>query len=52
LEDALTDTPEVGIVRKHRTGSGLIRYDFATKPSIGHKAHASYSRPRSRTTSS
>jgi uncharacterized protein len=28
LEDALTDTPEVGIVRKHRTGSGLIRYDL------------------------
>lgn len=28
LEDALTDTPEIGIVRKHRTGSGLIRYDL------------------------
>ena len=28
LEDALTDTPEIGIIRKHRTGSGLIRYDL------------------------
>jgi hypothetical protein len=27
LEDAFTDTPEIGIVRKHRTYSGLIRYD-------------------------
>ena len=27
LEDALTETPEIGIVRKHRTHSGLIRYD-------------------------
>jgi hypothetical protein len=28
LEDALVDTPEIGIIRKHRTGSGLIRYDL------------------------
>ena len=28
LEDALADTPEIGVVRKHRTGSGLIRYDL------------------------
>ncbi len=27
LEDALTDTPEIGVIRKFRTGSGLIRYD-------------------------
>jgi len=27
LEDAFTDTPEIGIVRKHRTFSGLIRYE-------------------------
>jgi len=27
LEDALGDAPELGVVRKHRTGSGLIRYD-------------------------
>jgi hypothetical protein len=27
LEDALGDSPELGVVRKHRTGSGLIRYD-------------------------
>jgi len=27
LEDALSDTPEIGILRRHRTGSGLIRYD-------------------------
>src|SRR5262249_27216257 len=27
LEDAYSDNPEVGIVRKHRTDSGLINYD-------------------------
>src|SRR5215471_647984 len=27
LEDAFSEQPEVGIVRKHRTASGLIRYD-------------------------
>ena len=27
LEDALSEKPEFGIVRKHRTDSGLIRYD-------------------------
>jgi hypothetical protein len=27
LEEALADTPELGIVRKHRAGSGLIHYD-------------------------
>jgi hypothetical protein len=27
LEDALSDSPELGVVRKHRAGSGLIRYD-------------------------
>jgi hypothetical protein len=27
LEDAFSDTPEIGILRKHRTVSGLIRYD-------------------------
>jgi hypothetical protein len=27
LEEALADTPEIGVVRKHRAGSGLIRYD-------------------------
>lgn len=27
LEDALSDTPEIGVVRRHRAGSGLIRYD-------------------------
>jgi hypothetical protein len=27
LEDAFSERPEIGIVRKHRTGSGLIRYD-------------------------
>lgn len=26
LEDAFSETPEIGIVRKHRTVSGLIRY--------------------------
>jgi hypothetical protein len=27
LEDAFSERPEIGIVRKHRTESGLIRYD-------------------------
>jgi uncharacterized protein len=27
LEDALSEKPEIAIVRKHRTDSGLIRYD-------------------------
>ena len=27
LEDALGDPPDLGVVRKHRTSSGLIRYD-------------------------
>jgi hypothetical protein len=27
LEDALGDTPDLGVIRKHRAGSGLIRYD-------------------------
>ena len=27
LEDAFSENPEIGIVRKHRTDSGLIRYD-------------------------
>lgn len=27
LEDALSEIPELGVMRKHRAGSGLIRYD-------------------------
>jgi lysophospholipase L1-like esterase len=27
LEDAFQDKPDVGILRKHRAGSGLVRYD-------------------------
>src|SRR5262249_13807581 len=27
LEDAFAENPEIGVVRKHRTDSGLIRYD-------------------------
>ena len=27
LEEALADTPEIGVVRKHRANSGLVRYD-------------------------
>jgi uncharacterized protein len=27
LEDAFSEKPEIGIVRKHRTDSGLLRYD-------------------------
>jgi hypothetical protein len=27
LEDALSETPDLGVIRKHRTVSGLLRYD-------------------------
>ncbi len=33
LEDALSETPEFGVVRKHRTVSGLIRYQPRGEPS-------------------
>jgi hypothetical protein len=32
LEDALADTPEIGVTRKHRTYSGLLRYERADGP--------------------
>lgn len=32
LEDILADTPEVGVVRKHKTHSGLIKYDTKAEP--------------------
>ncbi len=28
LEEALSDSPDIGVARKHRTGSGLIRFDL------------------------
>jgi hypothetical protein len=31
LEDAFSEKPEFGVVRKHRTGSGLIRYGGAQR---------------------
>ena len=31
LEDALGDTPEFGVTRKHRTYSGLLRYETRTE---------------------
>ena len=32
LEQAYTDTPEIGILRRHRTSSGLIRTDVKNDP--------------------
>jgi hypothetical protein len=32
LESALSDTPEMGVLRKHRTSSGLIRNDLRNDP--------------------
>jgi uncharacterized protein len=32
LEQAYTDTPEIGILRRHRTSSGLIRTDVRNDP--------------------
>jgi hypothetical protein len=32
LEDILADMPEVGVVRKHKTHSGLVRYDTKVEP--------------------
>ena len=31
LEDALGETPEFGVTRKHRTYSGLLRYETRTE---------------------
>ncbi len=33
LEDALAETPELGVIRKHKTVSGLIRYQPKGEPS-------------------
>ncbi len=33
LEDALLDTPELGVIRKHKTVSGLIKYQPRGEPS-------------------
>lgn len=33
LEDALSETPELGVIRKHKTVSGLIRYQPKGEPS-------------------
>ena len=33
LEDALSETPELGVVRKHKTVSGLLRYQPKGEPS-------------------
>src|SRR5436190_11532705 len=33
LEEAFSDTPEIGVLRKHRTNSGLIRIDTYDWPS-------------------
>ena len=33
LEDALSETPELGVVRKHKTVSGLIKYQPKGEPS-------------------
>ena len=52
LEDALSDTPEIGIIRKHRTVSGLIRYDTRRDASTGRRPRAISSRPKSRISSS
>src|SRR5262245_19419301 len=40
LEDAFSEKPEIGIVRKHRTDSGLIRYDqrrHSEWPQVAHE---------------
>ena len=33
LEDALSETPELGVIRKHKTVSGLLRYQPKGEPS-------------------
>src|SRR5262249_53531491 len=33
LEDALSETPELGVIRKHKTISGLIKYQPKGEPS-------------------
>jgi hypothetical protein len=34
LEDSLSETPEIGIIRKNRTFSGLIRYGSSARPDL------------------
>jgi hypothetical protein len=43
LEDALAETPEIGIVRKHRSFSGLVRYETRSEiewPQVAREAIA------------
>ncbi|TMJ68666.1 MAG: DUF459 domain-containing protein [Alphaproteobacteria bacterium] len=55
LEDAFSENPEIAVVRKHRTDSGLIRYDqpmTSAATSNGRRWRARSSRPRNRNSSS
>ena len=44
LEDAFSEKPEIGIVRKHRTDSGLIRYDQRRESEWPRRARSSLPR--------
>ena len=52
LEEALTDTPEIGVVRKIRPLSGLVRYEARNEAIEWPQAVRRYWRANSRASSS
>jgi hypothetical protein len=52
LEDAYTEQPDMGVIRKHKTASGLIKYQPKGEPSDWAAAPRAFSRPKSPTPSS
>ncbi len=51
LENAYAETPEMGVIRKHKTVSGLIRYQPRAIRPIGPRRPRAFSPPRTRTRS-
>ena len=52
LEDAYAERPDMGVIRKHKTVSGLIKYQRRAIRPIGPPSPRAFSPPRSRTPSS
>ena len=48
LEEAFADTPEIGVVRKNRPYSGLIRYEREGRPRMVERRARHHVAPRSR----
>ena len=51
LEEAFGETPEIGVLRKHRTNSGLIRVEMRGESYDWPPRRATCSMPRSRISS-